>query len=851
MLDLSTSRTEHSSKDGKRLSRRLKSRPVKVVIDEALKVSTPSWPLQNTVAVNPFWFQRGVRYEDVITGLYHVAHRDLHMPVEHYLSQYSNGHIPESSIEAALKRLRSVHDTLPTQVEEFIRVSKGEAVSRRKFQSFSDFLDERLGTNIAKLLSGEVSRYAAAYLDTRQALARFPWQNLDFLNAWLEASALDRSLEAAGAGSLPAVTKRLTSRTADGVISEIFSEIGIHDADAQRLILERLAFGVLGWMSQFRYVEWQKGLGYTLGSKAEAADLLAVRLAYEFAYLESMKASHGAEIEEWRAQAIDFLSQSPGTSKSIPVEVVWQAALEDSYQRRVSNSLNLAPTERKSAEAAVRGIDAQLAFCIDVRSEMIRRHIEATDQKLATIGFAGFFGVALDYKRIDENEVGHRCPVLLTPALHVDETAKGKSEAAIERKVTRKLTLSYFKALRKAPLSSFAYVEMLGILALRPMLSRTWKAMVGTKSPESVPARFACTTYAPDVGTCTQMGGGSFEGDERSARAAGILKHMGLRSGFAPVVVIAGHGSHTTNNAFGSALDCGACGGHAGDVNARVVVGLLNDKDVRAGFGRHGVNVPEETHFVAAVHETVTDEVYLLDEETIPSKHRPTCERLKQTLRVAAASARTERQSARSRFVTGEAATRAENWSEVRPEWALAGNACFIVAPRSRTRGVNLGSRSFLHDYDFRQDEGYATLELIMTAPMVVTNWINMQYFASTVAPDIYGAGNKVLHNVVNESGVVEGNGGDLRVGLPIQSVHDGATFVHEPLRLSVFIEAPREALEEIIAKHQVVRELLDNEWLYLLQINREDGVVSARRPGGVYEVIESGSWPVFVAERA
>jgi uncharacterized protein YbcC (UPF0753/DUF2309 family) len=151
---------------------------------------------------------------------------------------------------------------------------------------------------------------------------------------------------------------------------------------------------------------------------------------------------------------------------------------------------------------------------------------------------------------------------------------------------------------------------------------------------------------------------------------------------------------------------------------------------------------------------------------------------------------------------------------------------------------MNLGSRSFLHDYEYTKDEVYGTLELIMTAPMVVTNWINLQYFASTVAPDVYGAGNKVLHNVVNECGVVEGNGGDLRVGLPLQSVHDGSKFFHEPLRLSVYIEAPRDAMEAIVNKHQVVRDLVDNEWLYLLQINRDDGLVYVRRPGGSYECV-------------
>ena len=110
---------------------------------------------------------------------------------------------------------------------------------------------------------------------------------------------------------------------------------------------------------------------------------------------------------------------------------------------------------------------------------------------------------------------------------------------------------------------------------------------------------------------------------------------------------------------------------------------------------------------------------------------------------------------------------------------------------------------------------------LIMTAPMVVTNWINMQYYASVVDNARYGSGNKVLHNVVGgKLGVFEGNGGDLRIGLPMQSLHDGSQWQHTPLRLSVFIEAPQAAIDSIIAKHAVVRQLVDNQWLHLFQIN-------------------------------
>jgi uncharacterized protein YbcC (UPF0753/DUF2309 family) len=129
---------------------------------------------------------------------------------------------------------------------------------------------------------------------------------------------------------------------------------------------------------------------------------------------------------------------------------------------------------------------------------------------------------------------------------------------------------------------------------------------------------------------------------------------------------------------------------------------------------------------------------------------------------------------------------------------------------------LNLGGRIFLHNYHAHLDADKATLELILIAPMVVANWINLQYYGSTVDNRLFGSGNKVLHNVVGTFGVWQGNGGDLQPGLPLQSIHDGARLMHEPLRLSVFVEAPRADIEKILAKHAGVRELIENGWVNL-----------------------------------
>ncbi|NWG74702.1 MAG: DUF2309 family protein, partial [Rubrivivax sp.] len=185
---------------------------------------------------------------------------------------------------------------------------------------------------------------------------------------------------------------------------------------------------------------------------------------------------------------------------------------------------------------------------------------------------------------------------------------------------------------------------------------------------------------------------------------------------------------------------------------------------------------------------------------------------------------------------------RATHWAETRPEWALADNAAFVAAPRARTQGANLGGRVFLHDYDHRLDADRSVLTLILTAPVVVAHWINLQYLASSVDPQRQGAGNKLLHNVVGGGiGVFEGNGGDLRIGLPWQSVHDGQRLRHTPRRLSVFVEAPRDAIDGVIAAHETVRRLVDHGWLHLLAI--EGGAVPA-----FHRRLRGGGWGLATA---
>ena len=224
------------------------------------------------------------------------------------------------------------------------------------------------------------------------------------------------------------------------------------------------------------------------------------------------------------------------------------------------------------------------------------------------------------------------------------------------------------------------------------------------------------------------------------------------------------------------------------------------------------------------MHNTTTDEIEGFDIDLLSHEARVEWNQLQEIFASAGDQVRRERAPSLGlnsppdhQQLLKKFNQRANDGAQTRPEWGLANNASFIIAPRQRTQGLNLAGRSFLHDYNAENDTDGSVLELLMTAPMLVTHWINWQYHASACDPQRMGSGNKLLHNVVGgHIGVFEGNGGDLRIGLSRQSLHDGKRWMHEPLRLTAVIDAPAQAIERVTQQHAVVRQLLENGWLHL-----------------------------------
>ena len=533
---------------------------------------------------------------------------------------------------------------------------------------------------------------------------------------------------------------------------------------------------------------------------------------------------------------------------------VWLKALESSFikdfvKRFTPNIEKIKNIESAEGEPLVTRPFSQSIFCIDVRSENFRRQLEEVGDN-ETFGYAGFFGVPLCYQGFSDDFQTDQCPVLLVPNNLIKEIPRADQKEVAKNFLTRQ---KYGKAghtllhnLKENVITPYIMVEAIGWFfgfrlfgqTLTPNLFK--KALTWLKKPFKV-ALGTDVTIDPNENSdqeeeeIIQLG---FSIEEQARFVENAIKILGFKS-FARIILLCGHGSTSDNNPFESALDCGACGGNHGHANARVLAEMGNKPEVRKLLAEKGLEIPSDTHFLPGQHDTTTDEVDFFDLNKLPDTHQEDLARLRQYLSEAGEKNSRERlkrmpdepQNQEVFNALDRAKTRSIDWSQVRPEWGLSGHTAFIAGRRILTKGIDLEGRTFLHSYDSSKDPEGTALEVIMTAPMIVGQWINMEHYFSTVDVNVYGAGSKAYHNVVGNVGVMFGTQSDLAIGLPIQTVMDGENPYHVPMRLFVILEAPREMIDTLIAKHEILQELIGNQWLHIVSLEPESMEFHLRQP--------------------
>lgn len=777
----------------------------------------PTWPLDQLIAVNPWWELRQLPIEETAARLAALGKVRCLMPKTHFQQVWRKRIQPAHLLEAAQRRGIRV----PTEdLLEHLRTPD----CTQHWKNVSDLVDERRDLrhrmSWQEEITQQISQFCAGFFQPGSPFNGDAKAETGLYRDWLTLTRQDRGIEILMA--CDGLRERFVALPEDrDALIQLAVETLCASPDMQVDYFHALLLDINGWASWVAYGRWQAQLENRT-SHALMADLLAVRLAWELVLWQQTNAGTSCESaslgKAWTAQCHSLPELIQAHRDAQRLTWVWQQAAELAYQNGLQAQLCTRPSPQPEGLPQL-----QAVFCIDVRSEPLRRALEAQSDRIETRGFAGFFGLPIAYQPVGTEWQRPQLPGLLKPALTVTE-----SQPALDSRQRHRYARSArWQACNEAAPASFSLVETLGLVSALKLFRDAF---------------FPRTTPHPAGGMQNAdrwqvlRSGELVSTVDLAELCAGILSAMGLTERFAPTVMLVGHGSSSRNNPHAAGLDCGACGGQSGELNVRVLVQLLNDPDVRDALRtQHRIGIPQSTRFMAALHNTTTDELGCLDD--LPD------EAVSAWLQAASQQARQERAprlkiGAFGKPLTALLQRRACDWSQTRPEWGLANNACFVVAPRQATRHVNFGGRSFLHDYDAHRDEGDRILEQIMTAPMVVTHWINMQYNASVTDPRKFGSGNKVLHNVVGgHLGVFEGNGGDLRIGLPLQSVHDGQQWMHQVLRLSVFISAPRDAISRIVAKHRMLQDLVNNEWLFLFQWDPDASAIARYERGNWAEL--------------
>lgn len=786
--------------------------------DKAARAIPPVWPLASSVAVNPFLGQAGETLADVAAQLSRIAGTEVTMPRSWYAEKITKGEIIDNDLSAALAIAPAALQ--PIDLATLKRAVLAASSPTQPLPTIADLAAQEMGTDWPGLIAERFGAWAASYLDEGQALWGAPPTKGAYA-AWRAVASHDLTPEIAGLKGFAAHVAT-APEIASSAIARAVDRLGLEPSSLETYF-HQLLMSLGGWGQYARYKLWQAELGG--GEDATITDFLAIRLIWE----EALFAMTGPQIASRWADTCTAHGAPLQSTRDHLINAVLQEAAERGSQRKLAEMFAAPAVIANDTRPTL-----QAAFCIDVRSEIFRRALEAVDPAIQTFGFAGFFGLTASHKRFGSDMPELRLPVLLNPGVTSVSGGLGDTDADQSKRYSARSTRAWGR-FKLAAVSSFAFVEATGPVYIAKLI-RDALGMRPAPLPNDPAPRLE-----PALDLVARIGA-----------AESVLRAMSLTDNFARVVLLAGHGANVVNNPHASGLHCGACGGYSGEVNARLLAALLNEPPVRKGLVSKGISIPEDTLFVGGLHDTTTDAVMVYADDCPSAAHAGDLDEIRRWLAAAGIVTRGERALRLPRATGEEKVTkRSRDWSEVRPEWALAGCQAFIAAPRGRTMGKSLEGRAFLHDYDWKQDSSFAVLELIMTAPVVVASWISLQYYGSTVAPDTFGGGNKLLHNVVGGVGVVEGNGGLMPAGLPWQSVHDGEKYMHEPLRLSVCIEAPREAMTGVLRNHQGVRALFDNRWLYLFALD-EAGQMAWRYSGDLdWEPVVEEVRGMAVAEMA
>lgn len=757
-----------------------------------------------------------------------------------------------------------------------------------------DLLWNEFHVDIDRWVQEVLTRFAAAYLDQGYSSWTMPQRDLGFYEAFLSLYSRDAAVADRWLRDLPQELRamRAAGVTPEQSIQQCLHELQIAAADREEFIVQSL-LALRGWAGMVWQLESGVDWVVHAIPTGSLLGMLAIQLLLERHAIRELgrsKAGRAATV----ADTLSLARRSAGQRRDSPTQTLhlrhafhlfqvaqllgwapdqllslaedqWQALgeaivevselrrrqiFQEAYERHYQQATLSAfshETKQRSQRPPPEKQPAplrpafQLTTCIDDREESFRRHLEEAAPACETFGAAGFFAVAIYYRGVADGFYKPLCPGVITPDHYVQEDVGYTFEGVHRGRAELRRRLGWASHLIHTRSRTFLggiAAGILGSLATAPLVARVLfprltariRQRFGSLLRPPPVTRLQLERYADEPGP--DNGHIGYTPDEMAHVVVRLLEDIGLTrtADFSRLFILCGHGSSSLNNPHESAYCCGACAGKRGGPNARAFAEMANDWRVRAKAAKLGIEIPEDTCFVGAYHNTCDDSVVFYDLDQLPASHREDFETAREAIEAARRRNAHERcrrfhdasldWSPREalRHVEG----RAQDISQARPEYNHATNALCIVGRRDWTRGLFLDRRAFLTSYDHaRDDEEHSILARILAAAIPVCAGINLEYYFSCVDNSTYGSGSKLPHNLVSMLGVMEGTASDLRTGLYQQMVE-----IHEPLRLLFVIECSADAMLSIMERNETIRRLCEGCWVHLAVIDPETGSV-------------------------
>jgi uncharacterized protein YbcC (UPF0753/DUF2309 family) len=767
---------------------------------------------------------------------------------------------------------RAVHRLWAACVEAVRRTHAAPVDRRHAPVRHRDWLLAAHGVDTDAWIHPPLIRFLAGYLDQGLAHWPMPGRHRGIHGCFLD---IYRAPLASRCGWWARTLPRIVAddhdrgRTAIDSVTNSLAALGVAAAEWSDYLRDEL-LALRGWAGIVRQIEERPDRVPVRDLMVTLRGYLAVRLLFERAALEAAARRFSCgSVPELRTRLRDGIGKAPvpttierawplfhvaqlcGLDASMVEQWSAEAVADLEGELRVIDDVRRRRLLHQAFERAVRhrlydalsglqwrdvpGTPAfQAVFCIDEREESFRRHLEEVEPDCETLSTAGFFNVAMYHRGVSDAHPRPLCPVAIRPVHYVAEIdpdvdrLTGRSRQ-LQRRAAGFLGYNVHLGSRLAVrgallMTAFGWLSLIPLVlrVVFPWLSSRWSRVHQTSTtPARTRLQLDRQAGEPPIGRY-----GGFTVREMADIVRRVVEDVGAANRLAPLVLIVGHGSISLNNPHESAHDCGACGGGRGGPNARAFAQMANDPRVRELLAAEGLPI-DASWFVGAQRNTCDNTVIFFDEDLVPAGWHPQFDRARAAIELARRREAHERcrrfDSAPlwypPRAALGHVEGRAADLAQPRPEYGHATNAFCIVGRRVRTRGLFLDRRAFLVSYDPRRDDDGSVLARILGAVVPVVAGISLEYYFSYVDPTGYGCGTKLPHNVTSLLGVMDGAQSDLRTGLPWQMVE-----IHEPTRLAIVVEGPRERLSQVVQGNPHLERLVRNRWVWLACLDAESG---------------------------